>query len=109
MSPSPASENVLALPTLDELRRYVHLALCEVDRLDPTQTLLKESRITRLNRPCGLFFQVKGPRLLANYAVWAGDEDRILFYNSTGDRFGETRLSDAPDPRQLPFERRRAG
>jgi hypothetical protein len=103
-----ASENVLALPTLDELRRYVHLALCEVDRLDPQQTVLKESHITRLNRPCGLFFQMQGPRLLANYAVWAGEENRILLYNSTGERFGVTRLSEAPDPRQLTFERRRA-
>jgi hypothetical protein len=46
-----------------------------------------------------LFFQAQGPRLLKSYAVWAGDENRILFYNSSGERFGETRLSEAPDPR----------
>jgi hypothetical protein len=32
---------------------------------------------------------------------WAGEEDRILFYDSTGQRFSESRMSDAPDPRKL--------
>ena len=107
MPTTPDCKDVQALPTLDELRSFVQLALCDVDHLDPKQTPLKESWITRVGKPCGLFFQVQGPRLLANYAVWAGDENRILFYNSTGERFGETRLSEAPDPRQLRFEKRR--
>jgi hypothetical protein len=48
-----------------------------------------------------LFFQVQGPRLLRTHAIWAGDENRILFYDSTGLRFAETRLSEAPDPLKL--------
>ena len=39
--------------------------------------------------------------LLRTYAVWAGDEDRILFYNAAGARFAEVHLSEAPDPRTL--------
>jgi hypothetical protein len=109
MSQITAAANVLSLPTLDELRRFVRMALCESDHLDPRQTPLQEASITRGGKPCGLFFQVRGPRLLANYAVWAGEENRILFYNSTGLRFAETRLSEAPDPRQLTFLKRRAG
>jgi len=35
------------------------------------------------------------------YAIWAGDENRILFNDSTGVRYAETRLSDAPDPTVL--------
>jgi len=31
----------------------------------------------------------------------AGDEDRILFYDSTGSRFAQARLSDGPDPLKL--------
>jgi hypothetical protein len=89
---------IVALPTLDELRRYVHRKLCEQDRLDPTQTPLKESVIRRSGQPCGLFFQVLGPRLLRSYAIWAGNEDRILFYASCGSRAGEAALSEAPDP-----------
>jgi hypothetical protein len=89
------------LPTVDDLRRHVLKTLCAHDHLDPNQTPLHEGLITRQGKPCGLFFQVQGPRLLRNYAVWAGEEDRILFYDSTGERFAETRLSDGPDPLKL--------
>jgi hypothetical protein len=92
---------VAALPTLDELRQYVRTTLCAHDQLDPVATPLRQAVINRSGRPCGLFFQVQGPRLLRTYAVWAGEEDRILFYDCTGLRFAETRLSDAPDPLKL--------
>jgi hypothetical protein len=92
---------VVCLPTLDALRRHVLHALCGRDNLDPKQTPLHEAVITRGGRPCGLFFQVQGPRLLKTYALWAGEEDRILFYDSGGERFAEVRLSEGPDPRKL--------
>lgn len=88
----------VCLPTLDVLLRHVHLVLCDKDSLDPAQSPLTTSVLTRRGRPCGLFVHVKGPRLLKNYAVWAGDENRILFYDATGERFGEVRLSEGPDP-----------
>lgn len=93
--------DVAALPTLTDLCKYVLLALCQHDNLDPDQTPLEQSLITRKGRPCGLFFQVQGPRLLKNYAIFAGEENRILFYNCNGERVAETRLSEAPDPRAL--------
>ena len=89
-----------SLPTLDKLRLHVHQTLCTRDRLDPGQTPLLEARIVRSGQWCGLFYQLEGPRLLRTFAVWAGDEYRILFYDSTGCRFAETRLSEAPNPRQ---------
>ena len=92
---------VAALPTFDDLRRHVLQVLCGHDNLDPDQTPMHESVLVRSGRPCGLFFQAQGPRLLKTYAVWAGEEDRILFYDSTGVRFGEVRLSDGPDPQKL--------
>ncbi len=94
-------DDVVCLPTLDGLRAHVLKILCEHDRLDPNQTPLHEAVVTRSGRPCGLFFQVKGPRLVRAYAVWAGEEGRILFYDSTGRRFAQARLSDAPDPLRL--------
>jgi hypothetical protein len=98
------------LPTLDELRCRVLQVLCAHDKLDPSQTPLYEAVILRSGRPCGLYFQVQGPRLLKTYAVWAGEEDRILFYDSTGERFAQMRLSEGPDPLQLvPPVRRQAG
>ncbi len=92
---------VVPLPTLDDLRNYVRQTLCERDRLDPDQARLRQGLVRRGGRPCGLFFQVQGPRLLRTYAVWAGDEHRILFYDSTGERFAEARLCESPDPGKL--------
>jgi hypothetical protein len=92
---------VASLPTLEDLRRHVLHTLCSHDQLDPNQTPLRQAVITRSGKPCGLFFQVQGPRMLKTYAVWAGEENRILFYDSTGVRFGQTRLSEGPDPRRL--------
>jgi hypothetical protein len=88
---------VACLPTIEELKHHVLSRLCEPDRLDPAQTPLLQAVVTRRGQPCGLFFQAQGPRLLKNYAVWAGDENRILFYNCNGERIAETRLSEAPD------------
>jgi hypothetical protein len=85
---------VAALPTLDDLRRHVLKTLCAHDQLEPSETPFFQGLITRSARACGLFFQVQGPRMLKAYAVWAGEEDRILYYDSTGERFGETQLSD---------------
>lgn len=92
---------MVALPTLDDLRRFVHQALCEHDHLDPGQTPLHQGPITRRGRACGLLFQIDGPRLVKSYAVWAGDEHRLLLYDSTGQRFAEVRLSEAPDPQAV--------
>jgi hypothetical protein len=92
---------VTCLPTLEDLNRHVLHRLCEPDHLDPTQTPLLQSMITRRGKPCGLFFQAQGPRLLKSYAVWAGDENRVLFYGSSGERFAETRLSEASKPRYI--------
>jgi hypothetical protein len=93
--------DVVALPTLHELRNHVLVILCRNDNLDPSQTPLHQALITRKGRPCGLFFQALGPRLLKNFAIWAGDENRILYYDSRGERVAETKLSEAPDPRAL--------
>ncbi len=92
---------VVSLPSLDALRDHVRKTLCDRDQLDPEQTPMHQGVIQRSGRPCGLFFQVQGPRMVKNYAVWAGEEDRILFYDSNGQRFAEVRLSEAPDPRKL--------
>jgi hypothetical protein len=93
--------DVVSLPTLDDLVRYVRDVLCRHDQLDPEQTPLSQSLITRDKRLCGLYFVLHGPRRVVTYAVWAGEESRILFYDSQGLRFAQARLSDAPDPRQL--------
>jgi hypothetical protein len=92
---------VASLPTLEELRKHVLKILCDNDRLEPELTPLRQSVILRRGKPCGLFFQAQGPRQLKTYALWAGEENRILFYDCTGERFAEVKLSDAPDPAKI--------
>lgn len=92
---------VLSLPTLQELRTHVHQTLCSCDRLDPAQTPLDVALLKRAGKPCGMTFHVRGPRMVQIYAVWAAQENRILFYDSTGARFAETQLMESPDPRKL--------
>jgi hypothetical protein len=92
---------VLSLPTLAKLRSHVHLTLCSCDRLDPGQTPMEEALLKRSGKPCGMIFQVSGPRMLRIYAVWVAQENRILFYDSTGTRFAETTLMESPDPRKV--------
>src|SRR5215208_4728220 len=84
----PMESSVVALPTPESLTRFVRDMLCSHDRLDPVQTPMYQATLKRHGRPCGRLFHVEGPRLLKTSAVWAGDEHRILFYDSTGSRFG---------------------
>jgi hypothetical protein len=93
--------DTVCLPTMEQLRQHVRAVLCRHDQLDPEQTPLRQAVITRSGRPCGLFFQLQGPRMVKTYAIWAGEEGRILYYDSQGIRFAETRLSEAPSLRAL--------
>jgi hypothetical protein len=90
----------VTLATLEELKAYVRKKLCAHDRLDPEQTVMREALIFQSEKPCGLFFQVVGPRSLRTYAIWASDEERILFYDSAGVRFGVTKLASSPGLRK---------
>ena len=96
MPPTAIKLHAVALPTLPDLLAFVHAELCRADRLDPAQTPLKQSPLLRGGKPCGLLFHVEGPRLLRTSAVWAADENLILFYDSTGVRAKEVRLTESP-------------
>jgi len=98
-------EPVVALPTLDELVAYIHRTLCDADALDPEQAPLFRSTLSRAGKPCGIAFHVEGPRLLKTAAVWAADDHRIIFYDSTGLRRRVVRLSESPDIAAKPARR----
>jgi hypothetical protein len=87
----------LSLPTFAKLRNHVHQTLCSCDSLEKAQSPMQEALLTQSGKPCGMTFRVNGPRLLKLFAVWAAREKRILFYDSTGNRFAETRLGKSPD------------
>jgi len=94
-------EVIACLPTLEDLRQHVLNILCAHDNLDAEQTPLIQQLLMRRGKPCGLRFEVQGPRRVRCSALWVGEEDRILFYDSGGVRFHETRTSEAPDPLKL--------
>ena len=98
-------EPVVALPSFEGLSEFVRKTLCEQDALDPAQAAFFRAVVRRGGRPWGVVFHVEGPRLLRTSAVWAADEDRIVFYDSTGQRVREVRLSEAPE---LPADVRKA-
>lgn len=44
----------------------------------------------------GLVIRIEGPRLMRSQALWVEPENRILFYNSAGQRFATVKLAEAP-------------
>ncbi len=90
------SQAVVACAGIEELAALVHQVLCDKDALDPAQTPMFRTPLKKAGRACGLVFHVEGPRLLRTSAVWSADDDRIIFYDSTGSRFREVRLSESP-------------
>lgn len=89
---------VVAFAAVEDLSAFVHRVLCDRDALDPHQTPLFRTPLRKAGRACGWVFHVEGPRLLRTSAVWSADADRIIFYDSTGTRFREVRLSESPAP-----------
>jgi len=90
------SQAVVACAAVEQLAAFVHQVLCDRDALDPLHAPLFRTPLKKGERTCGLIFHVEGPRLLRTSAVWSADDDRIIFYDSTGERFHETRLSESP-------------
>ncbi|MBL8864352.1 MAG: hypothetical protein KF873_07835 [Gemmataceae bacterium] len=89
-------EPVVALPTYEDLCRYIRQTLCEQDALDYDQTPFFQTPIHRRGRAWGVLFHVVGPRELKTSAVWAEPEGRVVFYNSMGQRTREVQLQEAP-------------
>lgn len=90
------SQVVVACAAVEDLAAFVHQVLCDKDALDPAQTPLFRTSLKKAGRACGLVFHVEGPRLLRTSAVWSADEDRVIFYDSTGTRFRDVKLSEGP-------------
>ena len=87
---------VIACAAIEDLAAMVHQRLCEKDALDLTQTPIFRTPLRKGSRVCGMVFHVEGPRLMRTSAVWSADDDRLIFYDSSGLRFHEVRLSESP-------------
>jgi hypothetical protein len=90
------SAQPLQLNNLNQLRTYVHHALCEENELEIGAFQVTERILVRGRTPCGIFFCLHGPRSVKLTAIWETDRNTILFYNSVGERVRKTQLVQAP-------------
>lgn len=84
------------LESLDDLRNYVHDILCRFEHLEVGAFRMTEQVLLRNGSPCGLYFCLHGPRSVRFSAIWETQDNTVLFYNSSGQRFQKTRLVAAP-------------
>jgi hypothetical protein len=80
--------------TLEDLRRFVHLILCQKENLLADQFRMSELQITRGSELCGLQFCVRGPRSVRLAAVWAADQNTVYLYDAKGARYAKVRLKN---------------
>ncbi len=83
------------ITSLDDLREYVTLTLCEHNQLQPGAFPITERVLQRGGRQCGIFFCLHGPRAARFTAIWDMDRNQVLFYESHGERFLKTQLMEA--------------
>ena len=81
---------------IDELRRYVHERICQQNELEFNVFDVTERLLVRAGRPCGIFFCLHGPRSVKFTAIWETEQNRILFYGSTGERLTRIKLAASP-------------
>ncbi len=84
------------IATLDELRSYVKNILCLHSQLEIDAFALTERILIRVERPCGIFFSLLGPRGVQPSAIWETDRNTLLFYGTNGERFYKIQLVEAP-------------
>lgn len=81
------------MASLEDLRRYVHCTLCEVDQLEADAFPMTERLLLRKGRSCGIHFCLHGPRSVKYTAIWETEKQTLLFYNSQGERFARVQLA----------------
>ena len=81
------------LRTYDDLREFVHLALCEKENLLAERFPLTEMPLVRRGKACGLQFSLDGPRDVRLGAVWAADLGVVYLYDARCNRYATMRLA----------------
>lgn len=88
---------VFSTTSISELESFMVETLCNHEKLDVQQAMVKRSLIRTGSSPVGLVVRLQGPRQMRSHAIWAERESRILFYDSAGHRFAIVRLAEMPD------------
>ncbi len=90
MMPAASAE----VRTLDELRNFIHLALCRKENLLEHHFPMSELELKRNGDCCGFQFILHGPRSVKLSAVWDRIRNEVLLYDVVGKRFGKVRLAN---------------
>lgn len=80
--------------TLDELRQFIHQALCEKEKLLADQFTMTEVRLTSGSGPCGIQFCLRGPRNVRLAAIWVADRNVAYLYDARGERYAKVALTN---------------
>ena len=91
-SVSSSVESPGEVRTLDQLKNFVHIALCRKENLLEHHFPMSELELTQNGNRCGYQFVLHGPRSVKLAAVWAEPSNEILMYDATGHRFASIRL-----------------
>ena len=86
----------IQLDNLNQLRQFVSRTLCQRDDFEEGVFQITERILTKCGKLCGIFFCLHGPRSVKLTAVWETENNSIIFYGSTGEKFQKIRLSSGP-------------
>jgi hypothetical protein len=88
--------SVLQFGSLSDVRDYVNDVFCTYYQLQLGAFRMTERLLLRGGRPCGIRYCLYGPRAVRFTAIWETERNRILFYDSTGERFFKAQVIEAP-------------
>ncbi len=86
----------VSLESLDSLKDYVNVTLCNQNLLRKDAFPLTQRILRRHGLPCAMSFCLHGPRMVKFMAIWEVSANRILFYNPTGACLQVALLTEAP-------------
>nr|WP_092053847.1 hypothetical protein [Planctomicrobium piriforme] len=97
-------EREATVDSFDALHAYVHDVLCESENLLKDQFRTTRRALLSKGELCGIEFSLQGLRAVRLGAIWAADQNVILFYNARGERALKVKLT-----RRIPVETQAAG
>lgn len=81
------TERTESIHSLDDLRKFIHAALCDKENLVAEQFQMREMTLVVRGRQCGMQFSLKGPRSVRLGAIWAADQNVLYLYDARGERY----------------------
>jgi len=78
--------------TLEDLRDYIHVALCQKENLLEHHFPMTELELKRSGNCCGYQYILHGPRSVKLSAVFDQASNEVLLYDVVGRRFAKVRL-----------------